>query len=365
MDIRRRAAAVTTLFFLRPATRNIGNDVIAEATTDLLRSVLGADTNVVGLSALATAGGQGGLTARQVYDLNRLADGVVIGGGNLFENGQLTIDAQAIDALKVPLLLVGLSHGRMYDRDGTLIDRTDSMPPDAIRRLVAKSVATLVRDRSSQEVLLSLGIEGVEVGGCPTLFMDANGENRVDDGRVLISVRNPNRMSVPATLQWRVPEDVRRLIEALRTVHGDSVYVACHDYADLEFARAFPQAPLLYFDEAGRYLDALRRCRLSVSYRLHAFLPCLAFGTPSIHLSYDERGREAVATAGMGEWDVDLLREGDVVETVMTRSRTLDRYHELRRRALPIVADLRHTTVQGLERFAGAVGPWRDRPSQP
>jgi polysaccharide pyruvyl transferase WcaK-like protein len=364
MDLRPPAAAVTTLFCLRPATRNIGNDVIAKATTDLLRSVFGADTNVVDLPALASNRGYGGLTARQVYDVNRLADGVVIGGGNLFENGQLTIDAQAVEALRVPLLLVGLSHGRIHDRDGTLIDRTDSMPPDAIRRLVRKSVATLVRDRSSQAVLRSFGVDGVEVGGCPTLFMDANDENRVDDGRVLISVRNPDRMSVPATLQWRVADDVRRLIAALKAVYGDSVFVVCHDYADIEFATAFAQAPLLYFDDAGRYIDALRRCRLSVSYRLHAFLPCLAFGTPSIHLSYDERGREAVATAGMSEWDVDLLHERDVVEAVTMRSRTLDRYDELRCRALPIVAELRDTTVKGLERFAEAVGTWQDRASQ-
>lgn len=356
---------MTVLFRIRPATPNIGNDAIGHATSELLRSVFGADTSIVDIPALAADGGIGGLTARQVYDLNRSADGVVIGGGNLFENGQLTIDPQALDALHVPLLLIGLSHGRIYDRDGTLVDRTDAMPPEAIRQLTQKAVVTLVRDRRSQAVLRSLAVDGVEIGGCPTLFLAANPEGWADDGRVLFSVRHPGRMNVPPLMQWRVADDVRRLIAALKAEYGDSVFVACHDYADLEFARGFPEAPLLYFDEAGRYLEALRRCRLNVTYRLHAFLPCLAFGTPSIHLSYDERGREAVATAGMGEWDIDLFHEHDVVEAVTLRSRNLGHYEELRALASQTVADLRSTTLDGLGRFAEAVEAWTSRRSRP
>ena len=112
---------------------------------------------------------------------------------------------------------------------------------------------------------------------------------------------------------------------------------------------------MIYFDGVERYIDALRRCRLSVSYRLHAFLPCLAFGTPSIHLSYDERGREAVATAGMGEWDIDITREADVVGAVMTRARQIERYQALRRQSAATIAGLRETTMAGLGRFAKAV----------
>lgn len=345
---------MTLLFRIRPSTPNIGNDAIAYATAELLRSAFGPGTNIVDVPALADGQLRGGLTARQVYDLNRLADGVVIGGGNLFENGELTVDATALGALRVPLLLIGLSHGRIHDDSGALIDRTDSMPPETVRQLTAKAVATLVRDHSSHAVLRALGVDGVDVGGCPTMFLAADSEDAGDDGRILLSLRHPNRMSVPPPLQWRIADDVRRLVSALGR-DGESVFLACHDYADLEFAAAFPGLPRLYFNDVYSYLEALRRCRLSITYRLHAFLPCLAFGTPSIHLSYDERSRETVMAAGMGEWDIDLLHEPDPVGTVMTRRSDLGRYRELRRRALEVIRQLRATTDEALRRFVEAV----------
>jgi hypothetical protein len=345
---------MTTLFCVRPATRNIGNDIINRATTDLLLAVFGADTSIVSIPALA--GPQnGGLTAGQIYDINRLADGVVIGGGNLFENGQLTVDEQAIGALRRPMLLIGLAHGRIFGRDGSLEHRTDAMPPNLIRRLVEISVLTLVRDHGTQEILRTLAIPNVEVGGCPTLFMAPNPAGWTHDERVLISVRQPDRMSVSPQLQRRVADDVRGLIAALEKTFGGPIFLACHDYADLRFAAAFPEAQLIYFDAVERYIDALRRCRLSVSYRLHAFLPCLAFGTPSIHLSYDERGREAVATAGMGEWNIDITRERDVVEAVIARARQMEPYQALRRQNAATLGGLRETTMAGLGRFAKAV----------
>jgi polysaccharide pyruvyl transferase WcaK-like protein len=351
---------MTTLFCVRPVTRNVGNDMINRATTDLLFSVFGADTNIVTIPALA--GPQnGGLTASQVYDINRLADGVVIGGGNLFENGQLTVDQQALSALGRPLLLLGLSHGRIYSRDGSLVHRTDAMPPQVIRLLVEKSIVTIVRDHGTQEILRGIGIPNIKVGGCPTLFMASNRDGVTSDGpmqhdeRVLISLRQPERMSIPPPRRHRVADDVRRLIAALNGAFRGPIVLACHDYADLEFAAAFPDTPFVYFDDVDRYVEALRQCRLNVTYRLHAFLPCLAFGTPSIHLSYDERGREAVATAGMGEWDIDMVREPDVVDAVMSRTRQIERYHALREHNAAAIAGLRETTMAGLQCFAKAV----------
>jgi hypothetical protein len=219
-------------------------------------------------------------------------------------------------------------------------------------------VRSLVRDRATQAILCSLKLPQVEIGGCPTLFMTPNPPDLQDDGRVLLSVRHPGRMSVPPPLQWRTAEDVRAMIRALTSRFGNVVSLICHDYADLEFAAAFPDVPRCYFDSVDQYIDALRRCRLNVTYRLHAFLPCLAFGTPSIHLSYDERGRETVATAGMGEWDVDLLAEADAVGAIMDRAGQVERYHALRDQGAATVAALHRTTMAGLRAFGQAIsGP--------
>lgn len=342
-----------TIFCVRPATRNIGNDLIKKATSALLYTSFGSNAGLIDIPALA--GAQfGGLTSRQVYDMNRFADGIVVGGGNLFENGQITIEPQALAALRPPLMLVGLSHGRIYDRDGALMDRTDALAPDAIRLLVAKSCVAMVRDRATHMRLQGLGLD-VEVGGCPTLFMDPNPPHWPHDGTIVVSLRHPARMSVPAAVQWRVAEDLRRMITALEQAFGSRIVLACHDYADIEFASGFPEASLVYYDDVERYVSALRRCRLNVTYRLHAFLPCLAFGTPTIHLSYDERGSAMVATVGMGAWDVDILREPDVVEAVMVRARDARGFHDMRSAAQPTIRELRQRTEDGMAAFTAAV----------
>jgi polysaccharide pyruvyl transferase WcaK-like protein len=341
------------LFFVRPHTRNIGNDIIGFATTELLYEVFGAATNVVNIPAMK--GLQfGGLVARQIYDMNRFADGVVIGGGNLFENGQISYDAQSVQALRRPMLLMALSHGRITGRGGAPEDRTDALHPAAVRHLVERSTVALVRDIASQAILRELGVE-TEIGGCPTLFLPPNGNETTPGGDLLISVRHPSRMSVPPTLQWRIADDVRRLIAALRVEFARPVRLACHDYIDLEFAAGFPEAATVYFDDLGRYIAALRSCSINISYRLHGFLPCLAFGTHSIHLSYDERGRSMLETVGMSSWDINLLQETDCVSAIMDRAREADRYQTVRRAAQPVINALRETTMAGVRRFRAAV----------
>jgi polysaccharide pyruvyl transferase WcaK-like protein len=343
------------IFFVRPTTRNIGNDLIAHATMEILYEVFGSATNIINVPALK--GPQfGGLVARQVYDMNRLADAVVVGGGNLFENGQLSYDAQAVDALRPPMILMGLSHGRIAGRDGSQEDRTDALPPAVIRHLVQRSFVALVRDDASREILRDIGAP-VAVGGCPTLFLPSQPEGRVPGGEILISVRHPLRMCVPPPLQWRIAEDVRRLIAALRVEYSLPVRLVCHDYVDLEFAAGFADATPAYFDDAGRYMAMLKGCALHVNYRLHGFLPCLAFGNHGIHLSYDERGRSMLRTIGLQDWDIDLLQEPDCVAAVMDRARARDRYQALRRSALARIAELRRITTDGLARLRSRIDP--------
>jgi polysaccharide pyruvyl transferase WcaK-like protein len=345
---------MTTLFCVRPTTPNIGNDLINTATRDLLYAVFGSDTSIVNIPALS-ANGRGGLTASQVHDMNQFADGVVIGGGNLFENGQLTTDINALRALRPPMMMIGVSHGRIYDTSGGWAHRSDSMPDATIRHLVAKAETVMVRDHGSHSLLQEAGAGNVELAGCPSLFMAPNTAAVGGDGRVLLSIRHPARMSVPPALQWRTPHDVRRLIDALRETYGDSVALVCHDYMDLDFAAGFPDTPHLYFDDVQHYIAALRACRLNVSYRLHAFLPCVAFGVHSIHLSYDERGKAMVETAGMGDWDIDLMNEADPVGAVLSRARAPEVYHRVRAAAANDIRRMHEATLQGLRRFSKAV----------
>ncbi|MDB5611422.1 MAG: hypothetical protein JWP25_8322 [Bradyrhizobium sp.] len=345
---------MTTIFCIGPAKRNIGNDVISTATADLLYSHFGQQTSVVNIPALEGFE-HGGLTASSVYDMNRFADGVLVCGGNLFENGQMTVDLQALNSLQVPMMLMGLSYGRIYDRTWNLSPRTDSMPPAIINALVDKSIVRQVRDGASETYIQKVTKNGIEVGGCPSMFLAPNSPGILSDGQILVSIRHPGCMNVPPELQWRIADDLRRLIGRLQQRFSSAVALVCHDYKDLEFAAAFSNVPHVYFDNVHRYFAAMRRCRINVTYRLHAFLPCLAFGTPSINISYDERGSEMVATAGMAAWDIDLGKERDVVEAVMDRVESIDRYHSLRSNAQVRIGGLKEITMNGLSRFSKAI----------
>jgi hypothetical protein len=53
-----------------------------------------------------------------VHEINELGDGLIIGPGNLFENGAQGLDAQALSALRVPTMLFSVSTGRIFDRTG-------------------------------------------------------------------------------------------------------------------------------------------------------------------------------------------------------------------------------------------------------
>src|SRR5215475_13514738 len=106
-----------TIFNVRPRTTNIGNDVIAMAGLALIERAAGSAVNLVTLPAKGTAGGTlgSGLNARNIYEINQLADGVIVGGGNLFENGALEVDSAGLGSLQAPMMLFSVSSGRIYD----------------------------------------------------------------------------------------------------------------------------------------------------------------------------------------------------------------------------------------------------------
>lgn len=339
-----------TFFCIGPTLRNIGNDIINYSTKKLLIEVFGKDSCIVGLPAIE--GRQfGGFTSKQVYDANRLADAVVVGGGNLFENGQLTINRTALDALNTPLFIMGISHGRIYDKNAEIVNRSDAMPVSNILQLNKKAHSLLVRDYASKEILDSIGCNNVEVGGCPTMFLPPNSNAYNDTGDVLISLRHPSRMSVTPSIQWHVAEDLRRLIKLLQNEYGKRVKLLCHDYIDIEFAAAFPEVPYLYFDDVTEYMDVLKNASLNVTYRLHAFLPCVSFGTPTIHLSYDERGRAMIKTAQMSDWDLNLNDSDNFIDKLMDRIENLDSFFIAREKALKSFEGFKQLTVSRLKDF--------------
>jgi polysaccharide pyruvyl transferase WcaK-like protein len=219
--------------------------------------------------------------------------------------------------------------------------------------LCRKANTILIRDHATAAHLSELGIEGARVVGCPVPFLEVDQSADRDPalaGSILLSVREPRLMSIPFSAQGRMYSAIRQIIDGFRK-HGD-VRLLCHDYQDLRFARAFPDVSMMYAEDARVFLHWLRSCSLNITFRLHAFLSCLALGTPSIPLTYDERSISLVETLGLGEWPVDYIHCPNLMAGLEDRWSRLDRLEEIKRLARPVWRDLQSAMQDGLQRFA-------------
>lgn len=349
-----------TVFNLRPNTPNIGNELLALGTDAILRSVLGGNLRVVSLPVSVNGGVKGGgLTAQTVYEINQLADGLLIGPGNIFENGALNVDLRAMAALSVPTMVFSVSMGRVFDRSGHLAARTDSIADEKMLALCRIADPILVRDIATGNHLAKLGCDDVKIAGCPTLFIGDIAPDPEVANTILISVRHPGLMSIPNSAKGRVPGELRRMIDHFRH-QGIDARLLCHDYQDLAFAQAFPDVPALYTEDPWRFLSWLRGCRLNVGFRLHAFLCCLALGTPSIPLTYDERSMSLIETVGLSNWTVQFLHSKDVLRDVQERCDSLSQLEHLTRLARPAWDALRESMVGALQQFAVRMDAYAD-----
>ena len=350
---------MTTLFCVHPHGFNIGNHAIHLALRHLISEAFGRVVNIISVPATSRfeAHRRAGLTAGMIHEMNLYGDGVIIGGGNLFENGQLDVNQDALAALEPPLMLMSLSRGRIYNRAGELVDRTDVMPDRVIRALHEKADVSLLRDRATVEHARSIGCESAQLGGCPTITLgEIAGRLPVvpgsDSGGVLLSVRHPSLMNVPLSAQSHVHEQVRELISLLRGV--GRVRLLCHDQRDIPFAASFSGVEYLFTDDVGQYLALLRASELVVTYRLHALIPAAAFGTPAISISYDERAASLTRDVGLGDWDINFM-DGNVVGGVRDRLSRLSEFDRLCAEAEPVWGALRSTMSAGLGVFRDAV----------
>ena len=54
------------------------------------------------------------LIKKIIYEANQWCDGIIVGGGNLYENNELFLDFNALESLQIPLLLFSISLGKIY-----------------------------------------------------------------------------------------------------------------------------------------------------------------------------------------------------------------------------------------------------------
>lgn len=357
-----------TLFCIRPRGFNVGNDAIYAGMQHFLYEAFGEVVNLISIPATTRydSVAYAGLTARSIHEINQYGHGVIVGGGNLYENGELDVNLDALGALQVPLMLFSLSRGRVYDRRGELIDRTDAMPVRVVSALNEKASISLARDDATGDYLRSIGFADAVVGGCPTCYLDLIADRlpklkEPDRADVLLSIRNPALMNVSTKRQAQVHGDVERIIGFLREQGHSDIRLLCHDHRDVAFAASFDGIDYVYTGDVYSYLAMLRSCKLNVTYRLHAAIPCLSFGVPTIKISYDERALSLMDTIGFGEWNIDMVQEPDVVAAVADRYARLGELDGIRTAARPIWDDKYAVMSDAFREFAALVGESTER----
>lgn len=344
------------LFSIRPKGFNIGNDIIFLGVNHFIRQTFKKDFNLISLPATGKYESQkkSGLNSQTVREINQYGHGVIVGGGNLYENGELEINPIAIKALEKPMMIFSVSRGRIYNNKTELVDRTDVMTDTNIQLINNKSDINLSRDIATHNYVKSLGCNST-LGGCPTLFINEIPQHIVplfdsNQTDVLISIRTPTLMSIPIQKQYEVREDLLKMIDLLRKKGYSNIKLLCHDHRDIPFAASFNTVEYLYTEDVFTYITFLRNTRLNITYRLHSFIPCLSFDVPTIKISYDERAISMLDTLGLSDWNIDLMKD-NVIEEVTNRLNNLDELKTLKNKLKPDWQNIRSTIVSSCELF--------------
>jgi polysaccharide pyruvyl transferase WcaK-like protein len=347
-----------TIYNIRPKGLNIGNDAIAIAMQNFIYVASGELVNIIPIPATSKYDGGGlyGLTKRSIYEINTYGSGVIVGGGNLYENGELDVDVDALSALARPLMIFSVSVGRIYDRSLNLSRRTDTISDGKLKAVSDKADLNLLRDSASVEWVKALGSKA-SLGGCPTIFLNEL-ERRLPGLKsigkkyseyTLISVRNPELMNIPPFLKRETRNHIQELIEMLQ-LEGKKVAILCHDSRDIAFAVGY-DVPYIYTGEVYSYLSMIANCKLLISYRLHSFLPALSFDTPAIKISYDERAISLLGDLGYDDWNINLVKSDDVVGDVRDRMRRLEELPNLRSQNSEKWKNIRRNLIKSFSEF--------------
>lgn len=346
-----------TLFNIRPKGFNIGNDIIHLAVKHLIKNTFDYNVNVISLPAISKYETQrkAGLNSQTIHEINQYGSGVIIGGGNLYENGELEINPTALKALEVPLMIFSVSRGKIYNRDLNLVDRTDVMTDESIRIINKKADITVSRDIATQKYLESLDINSL-LGGCPTLFLNEIPQHLMpisDVGKTdaLISIRTPTLMNIPLNYQYMVREQIIEIISYLKENGYKNVKLFCHDHRDIPFATLLKDVEYLYSDDVYAFISYLRSTRLNITFRVHSFLPALSYDIPAIKISYDERAFSLLETVGMDEWDINLVKQ-DMVEEVKKRVHSLNDFENMKDKARKTIwKELKNVQLSSFKQF--------------
>jgi hypothetical protein len=322
-----------TIFHIAPhgPGLNVGNFAISIAIRSLLRET-NKDINILSIDAFSNKK-LSGLNKQVIHEANLYGSGILVGGGNLYENNELIVDRNAIKSLQVPLGLFSISIGRIFNNNLKLARRTDVMPDETIQDLNKACSFSLSRDLATHNYLKSINSKKSQLGLCPTLFLNDYFEvkqklNNLGRNDILLVIRNPELMNIPVKYKLKVAEFIKKTYDNFKK-NKKNVKIVCNDMRDIIFVTSIGISDYIYTGEVDEYLTRLKNASLVISLRLHATLPCFSFVTKCINLSYDERSMSLMNSIGLKNWDIQILKEKNLHQILLKKIEQTNKFNSL------------------------------------
>lgn len=312
---------------------NIGDHLVARAIRTALARHLGP-VEIVAMPVNDRYKGDRpiGLRGENVDRSNREADLIVVGGSNLLEPRRLKAnsagrpgwgvftDAESIDRIAKPLLLLGMGTGSDFGRP---VPDYDPVSAEQVKRLHEKAFASAVRDDATLNQLAGIGVQTV-CTGCPVTFLTDRPVKGADHSLPLIVSLPPNRIrrQLKGRLFMRAAVDYIAWLQR----KGVPVVVTLHETSDLPLAKEILPRSVeqFYTEDLDELMQRYEASRGVIGFRLHAGLLGLGLGKPIIPVGVDWRGQAFVETFGLSDIAIKPAWFGEFRKLRVLTDRLLD-----------------------------------------
>lgn len=241
------------------------------------------------------------LTGRNLENSNEYADAVIVGGSDQYKGWSLRIKKGEIERLVPPLYFIGLG------ASSTDIDKPaeiDAKFYNDIRAAHSQLKLASVRDHATERFLNGIGIDNVEVTGCPATYLFDEPFEYREKAEVLLTFPFPVLKDDSPKMKI-VMEMLNRLMAYMKR-NKIKYTIVCQDDRDLYRAqKLLPEEKFFFSNYVEDYYSLYRSAGLVVGTRLHASIISAGLGTPFININLDMRGQAFSETFQLQDWNVD------------------------------------------------------------
>jgi hypothetical protein len=231
---------------------------------------------------------------------------------------------EVLSQLKIPVHAIGVGAQAEKKRVINLSEESEK-----IWRQIGEHCSTIgVRGQFTADTLRSIGVENVDIVGCPSLFRRCDRNMRLrfkppgEVRRVAFSLRRETSSAYAVDQKEFVLRQRNMLLKLANlydltvTIHGEPEEKCFFDGDEQGIADASQRLrtlgwftpdveaklteiyrhQLFLFDAVEQYDTMIRGMDFAIGYRVHGVLPALANGIPAVLVTYDTRSEELAET---------------------------------------------------------------------